>query len=96
MLFVASRGSSESLQPQTGVEIQLMTHLRDFTATLSPLPGVEQLCPAGQTYHNCSEDKDGLSPARGVACEHTCESYLLNLTCSSHEPCVPGCSCPPG
>uniref|UniRef100_H3DN78 Otogelin n=1 Tax=Tetraodon nigroviridis TaxID=99883 RepID=H3DN78_TETNG len=56
----------------------------------------EKRCPAGQTYHACSEDEDGVPPGRGVACERTCESYLLNLTCSTHEPCVPGCSCAPG
>lgn len=66
-----------------------------FTAP-SPLPGIEKRCPAGQTYHACSEDEDGVPPGRGVACERTCESYLLNLTCSTHEPCVPGCSCAPG
>ncbi|XP_053281590.1 otogelin [Pleuronectes platessa] len=54
------------------------------------------LCPAGQLHLNCSEGGDGLLPGRGVACERTCESYLLNLTCSAHEPCVAGCSCPPG
>uniref|UniRef100_A0A3B4YDQ7 Otogelin n=1 Tax=Seriola lalandi dorsalis TaxID=1841481 RepID=A0A3B4YDQ7_SERLL len=55
-----------------------------------------QLCPAGQLYQNCSEGEDGILPGRGVACERTCESYLLNLTCSTHEPCVAGCTCPPG
>ncbi|XP_076584321.1 otogelin [Chaetodon auriga] len=54
------------------------------------------LCPPGQLYQNCSEGDDGLLPGRGVACERTCESYLLNLTCSTHEPCVAGCTCPPG
>lgn len=71
-------------------------HSRGLNTTLSPFSGVEKLCPAGQTYHNCSEGEDGLSSGRGVACEHTCESHLLNLTCSAHEPCVPGCTCPPG
>ncbi|XP_030269310.1 otogelin [Sparus aurata] len=56
----------------------------------------DRLCPAGQLYQNCSEGDDGLLSGRGVACEHTCESYLLNLTCSTHEPCVAGCTCPPG
>ncbi|XP_071345644.1 otogelin isoform X1 [Trachinotus anak] len=56
----------------------------------------DRLCPAGQLYQNCSEGEDGLLPGRGVACERTCESYLLNLTCSTHEPCVAGCTCPPG
>ncbi|XP_034385700.1 otogelin [Cyclopterus lumpus] len=56
----------------------------------------DMLCPAGQRYQNCSEGGDGFLSGRGVACEHTCESFLLNLTCSSHEPCVTGCICPPG
>ncbi|XP_058486191.1 otogelin isoform X3 [Solea solea] len=56
----------------------------------------DRLCPAGQLYQNCSEGEDDLLPGRGVACERTCESYLLNLTCSTHEPCVTGCTCPPG
>uniref|UniRef100_A0A8C4NSL9 Otogelin n=1 Tax=Dicentrarchus labrax TaxID=13489 RepID=A0A8C4NSL9_DICLA len=56
----------------------------------------DRLCPAGQLYQNCSEGDDGLLSGRGVACERTCESYLLNLTCSTHEPCVAGCTCPPG
>ncbi|XP_029702117.1 otogelin [Takifugu rubripes] len=63
---------------------------------VSQTTGTEKRCPAGQTYQNCSEEEDGLLSGRGVACEQTCESYLLNLTCSTHEPCVPGCSCPPG
>ena len=64
----------------------------------SPPPSLpaDGLCPPGQLYLNCSEGGDGLLPGRGVACERTCESYLLNLTCSAHEPCVAGCSCPPG
>ncbi|XP_070687646.1 otogelin [Pempheris klunzingeri] len=56
----------------------------------------DRLCPAGQLYQNCSEGEDGLLSGGGVACERTCESYLLNLTCSTHEPCVAGCTCPPG
>ncbi|XP_049903117.1 otogelin [Epinephelus moara] len=56
----------------------------------------DMLCPAGQLYQNCSEGDDGLMSGGGVACERTCESYLLNLTCSTHEPCVAGCTCPPG
>ncbi|XP_067105524.1 otogelin [Osmerus mordax] len=51
----------------------------------------DKLCPLGQMYLDCSEGMD-----RGLACEQTCESFLLNLTCSTHEPCVPGCVCPPG
>ncbi|KAJ0001780.1 hypothetical protein NQD34_001576 [Periophthalmus magnuspinnatus] len=58
------------------------------------LSSVDGLCPMGQIYLNCSVA--GVMPQRGVACERTCESYLLNLTCSSHEPCVSGCMCPPG
>ncbi|XP_068171850.1 otogelin [Antennarius striatus] len=54
----------------------------------------DQLCPAGQIYHRCSEG--GLLPQRGVACEHTCSTHLLNISCPSHEPCVAGCACPPG
>lgn len=57
----------------------------------------ETSCPAGQIYRSCSQgDDDGLHPGRGVACERTCESYLLNLTCSTHELCVAGCVCPSG
>ncbi|XP_024909406.1 otogelin isoform X2 [Cynoglossus semilaevis] len=56
----------------------------------------DRLCPAGQLYQDCSEGEDGFLSGRGVACELTCESYLLNLTCSTHEPCVAGCTCPPG
>ncbi|XP_068431508.1 otogelin [Clinocottus analis] len=62
----------------------------------SSSPPTDMLCPAGQLYQNCSEGVDGFLSGRGVACEHTCESFLLNLTCSSHEPCVTGCTCPPG
>lgn len=62
----------------------------------SSSPLTDRLCPAGQLYQNCSEGDDGLLSGRGVACEHTCESHLLNLTCSTHEPCVAGCTCPPG
>ncbi|KAM9861152.1 otogelin [Aulostomus maculatus] len=57
---------------------------------------IDRLCPAGQLYQNCSQDEDGVPLGGGVACERTCESYLLNLTCSTHEPCVAGCTCPPG
>uniref|UniRef100_A0A3B3RBH6 Otogelin n=1 Tax=Paramormyrops kingsleyae TaxID=1676925 RepID=A0A3B3RBH6_9TELE len=53
-------------------------------------------CPPGQLYHDCA-DLDGRLPAsKGVECEQTCETYLLNLTCSTHEPCVAGCVCPLG
>ncbi|XP_075934670.1 otogelin [Anarhichas minor] len=63
---------------------------------VSQTPDSDMLCPAGQLYQNCSEGDDGVLSGRGVACERTCESFLLNLTCSSHEPCVAGCTCPPG
>ncbi|CAL8403715.1 unnamed protein product [Boreogadus saida] len=56
----------------------------------------DMLCPLGQLYQNCSEAEDGRVEGRGVACEQTCQSSLLNLTCSAHEPCVSGCTCPPG
>ncbi|XP_053473113.1 otogelin [Ictalurus furcatus] len=56
----------------------------------------DTLCPPGQVYEDCGNVVEGLSSSKGLACVHTCESYLLNLTCSSHEPCVPGCICPPG
>ncbi|XP_031673109.1 otogelin-like [Oncorhynchus kisutch] len=61
-----------------------------------------QQCPLGQMYLDCTEGLeglkaiDGISLGRGLGCEHTCESHLLNLTCSAHEPCIPGCFCPPG
>ncbi|KAK7929826.1 hypothetical protein WMY93_006221 [Mugilogobius chulae] len=61
---------------------------------VSQTPASDGLCPVGQLYLNCSDS--GVTSQRGVACERTCESYLLNLTCSSHEPCVSGCVCPPG
>ncbi|XP_036400136.1 otogelin [Megalops cyprinoides] len=57
---------------------------------------IDKMCPPGQYYVDCGDPDDGLSLGRGLACEQTCESYLLNLTCSAHEPCVPGCACPPG
>ncbi|XP_037548538.1 otogelin [Nematolebias whitei] len=56
----------------------------------------DRLCPPGQMYQNCSEREKDFLPSRGVACERTCESYLLNITCSAHEPCVSGCACPLG
>ncbi|KAJ8406525.1 hypothetical protein AAFF_G00300990 [Aldrovandia affinis] len=54
------------------------------------------MCPPGQRYLDCDDLADAPMPGRGLACEQTCESHLLNLTCSAHEPCVPGCACPPG
>ncbi|XP_061886526.1 otogelin isoform X2 [Entelurus aequoreus] len=56
----------------------------------------DSLCPEDQLYHNCSEGQSSQLAGRGVTCERTCESYLLNLTCSAHEPCVSGCICPFG
>uniref|UniRef100_A0A3Q2T3Y8 Otogelin n=1 Tax=Fundulus heteroclitus TaxID=8078 RepID=A0A3Q2T3Y8_FUNHE len=60
------------------------------------LTSADRLCPPGQVYLNCSDGEDSLMPGRGVACERTCESFLLNITCSAHEPCASGCACPPG
>uniref|UniRef100_A0A673LF66 Otogelin-like n=1 Tax=Sinocyclocheilus rhinocerous TaxID=307959 RepID=A0A673LF66_9TELE len=56
----------------------------------------DTLCPPGQFYEDCGNRVDGHSANKGLACEQTCESYLLNLTCSTREPCVPGCVCPAG
>uniref|UniRef100_A0A8B9HR24 Otogelin n=1 Tax=Astyanax mexicanus TaxID=7994 RepID=A0A8B9HR24_ASTMX len=56
----------------------------------------DKLCPPGQIYEDCGNMVDGPSVSKGLACDRTCESYLLNLTCSTHEPCVPGCVCPTG
>lgn len=56
----------------------------------------DTLCPAGQFYEDCGNRVDSPSASKGLACEQTCETYLLNLTCSTHEPCVPGCVCPAG
>ncbi|XP_062404738.1 otogelin [Sardina pilchardus] len=53
-------------------------------------------CPPGQRYHECNEVTGSLARSKGVACEETCESHLLHLTCSTHEPCIPGCVCPEG
>ncbi|KAI5630251.1 otogelin, partial [Silurus asotus] len=55
----------------------------------------DKLCPPGQVYEDCGNGVKGLSAHKGLACVQTCESYLLNLTCSNYEPCVPGCICPP-
>ncbi|CAM4525951.1 unnamed protein product [Leuciscus chuanchicus] len=57
---------------------------------------IDTLCPPGQFYEDCGNRVDGALASKGLACEQTCESYLLNLTCSTHEPCVPGCVCPAG
>uniref|UniRef100_A0A4W4EJF8 Otogelin n=1 Tax=Electrophorus electricus TaxID=8005 RepID=A0A4W4EJF8_ELEEL len=56
----------------------------------------DKLCPPGQVYEDCGNRLEGPSTSKGLACLPTCESYLLNLTCSIHEPCVPGCVCPAG
>ncbi|KAI2662538.1 Otogelin [Labeo rohita] len=60
------------------------------------MTSADTLCPPGQFYEDCGNRVDGHSANKGLACEQTCESYLLNLTCSVHEPCVPGCVCPAG
>uniref|UniRef100_A0A8C1G9J5 Otogelin n=1 Tax=Cyprinus carpio TaxID=7962 RepID=A0A8C1G9J5_CYPCA len=60
----------------------------------SPLS--DTLCPPGQFYEDCGNQVDRHMANKGLACEQTCESYLLNLTCSTNEPCVPGCICPAG
>ncbi|XP_061590678.1 otogelin [Cololabis saira] len=78
------------IMTSAGVQLCLSGKLVSQTAD------IDVLCPAGQVYQSCSEGEDGLLPGRGVACERTCESYLLNITCSTHEPCVAGCTCPPG
>ncbi|KAJ8340067.1 hypothetical protein SKAU_G00347000 [Synaphobranchus kaupii] len=54
------------------------------------------MCPPGQRYLDCDDLADAPALGSGLACEQTCESHLLNLTCSAHEPCIPGCACPPG
>ncbi|XP_030582086.1 otogelin [Archocentrus centrarchus] len=79
------------IMTSAGVQLCLNGRLVSQTQT-----DTGRLCPEGQIYQNCSEGEDDLLPERGVACERTCESYLLNLTCSVHEPCLAGCVCPPG
>uniref|UniRef100_A0A3P8VXA6 Otogelin n=1 Tax=Cynoglossus semilaevis TaxID=244447 RepID=A0A3P8VXA6_CYNSE len=74
----------------------IMTSAAYSSLVIPSLSPADRLCPAGQLYQDCSEGEDGFLSGRGVACELTCESYLLNLTCSTHEPCVAGCTCPPG
>uniref|UniRef100_A0A8B9JBM9 Otogelin n=1 Tax=Astyanax mexicanus TaxID=7994 RepID=A0A8B9JBM9_ASTMX len=74
-------------------------HLYTRTAALQYLSMFflsDKLCPPGQIYEDCGNMVDGPSVSKGLACDRTCESYLLNLTCSTHEPCVPGCVCPTG
>ncbi|XP_069037970.1 otogelin [Lepisosteus oculatus] len=63
---------------------------------ISQSSSTEKSCPSGQLYVGCRDSLDGTALSEGTACEQTCESYLLNLTCSGHEPCVSGCVCPPG
>ncbi|KAL4622712.1 otogelin [Arapaima gigas] len=57
---------------------------------------INKTCPLGQHYHDCAQPGEEPFLGKGLECEQTCETYLLNLTCSTHEPCVPGCVCPPG
>ncbi|RXN01931.1 Otogelin-like protein [Acipenser ruthenus] len=59
-------------------------------------PSLDTKCPPGQFYFKCSDSLDSSTVSKGVACERTCESHLLNLTCSGHGHCVSGCICPPG
>ncbi|XP_066510116.1 otogelin-like [Hoplias malabaricus] len=55
-----------------------------------------KVCSPGQIFEDCGNMVDGSLTSKGLACDRSCESYLLNLTCSIHEPCVPGCICPSG
>uniref|UniRef100_I3JM53 Otogelin n=1 Tax=Oreochromis niloticus TaxID=8128 RepID=I3JM53_ORENI len=80
----------------TSAGVHLKLTLKIYQKSVMSFLLTDRLCPEGQIYQNCSEGEDGLLPGRGVSCERTCESYLLNLTCSSHEPCLAGCVCPPG
>ncbi|XP_041132308.1 otogelin-like protein [Polyodon spathula] len=59
-------------------------------------PSIDTKCPPGQFYFKCSDSLDSSTVSKGVTCERTCESHLLNLTCSGHGHCVSGCICPPG
>uniref|UniRef100_A0A8C7GE24 Otogelin n=1 Tax=Oncorhynchus kisutch TaxID=8019 RepID=A0A8C7GE24_ONCKI len=85
-----------------GDVIMTSAALNDIYLLLVPSLVPDQQCPLGQMYLDCTEGLeglkaiDGISLGRGLGCEHTCESHLLNLTCSAHEPCIPGCVCPPG
>ncbi|XP_076144123.1 otogelin [Alosa pseudoharengus] len=63
---------------------------------MSQISFINETCPPGQRYHECNEVMGSLALSKGVACEETCESHLLNLTCSAYEPCIPGCVCPEG
>uniref|UniRef100_A0A8D0G9K2 Otogelin n=1 Tax=Sphenodon punctatus TaxID=8508 RepID=A0A8D0G9K2_SPHPU len=49
-------------------------------------------CPAGQIYVNCSNPQTNMELGR----ERTCENQLLNLTITTHLPCLSGCVCPEG
>ncbi|NXP52667.1 OTOG protein, partial [Heliornis fulica] len=53
---------------------------------------VAHSCPVGQIYINCSNQQVDPELSR----ERTCENQLLNLTFSTHLPCVSGCVCPLG
>lgn len=90
------KGGNDHLNELLGHNYRKPELLWNTKPAMSALLLVDGLCPAGQLYQSCSDGEDGLLPGRGVACERTCESYLLNLTCSTHEPCVAGCTCPPG
>ncbi|KAM5138248.1 otogelin [Mantella aurantiaca] len=49
-------------------------------------------CPPGLIYYNCSRRDPDIELSR----ERTCENQLLNITASTHLPCVSGCVCPRG
>ncbi|XP_041075203.1 otogelin-like [Polyodon spathula] len=59
-------------------------------------PSLDTKCPPGQFYFKCSDSLNSSTVSKGVTCERTCESHLLNLTCSGQGHCVSGCICPPG
>ncbi|XP_023807134.2 otogelin isoform X3 [Oryzias latipes] len=89
-LFGADYEPGDVMVTSAGVRLCLNGKL------VSQSPDSERLCPAGQLYQNCSDGDDAFLPGRGVACERTCESHLLNIPCSSHDSCVSGCVCPHG
>uniref|UniRef100_A0A8C0Y8X1 Otogelin n=1 Tax=Cyprinus carpio carpio TaxID=630221 RepID=A0A8C0Y8X1_CYPCA len=80
--------------PRVSVCLNFHIYCAGVQCVFSPLS--DTLCPPGQFYEDCGNQIDGHTANKGLACEQTCESYLLNLTCSTHEPCVPGCICPAG
>ncbi|XP_072277685.1 LOW QUALITY PROTEIN: otogelin [Pyxicephalus adspersus] len=49
-------------------------------------------CQAGLIYYNCSRRDLDIELRR----ERTCENQLLNITASTHLPCISGCVCPQG